>query len=301
MTFWQFASARLQRLYPLLALGTVLGGLVTAGKLIITHRLFFSAFWLAVLWGFLLLPFGGVGSRHWGFPGPNWAFPLNAPMWSLFYEILINLIYAGLIWQLTSRRLIVALVAGALGIISTAALFQTLQIGAQLDQFPGAAARVVFSFSVGILLSRLFRAGRLDFVPQISPAWLVAFLLLILYSPPLPLNWEFEAFSVLIVFPTIVALGSRREPGQLFLPLAKFSGRISYPLYIIHFPILRIFVFFIEKYHLNGARLLAVNVAAAATSIGTAYAVAKFYDEPLRRAIKSWLVPAATLRPETAS
>ena len=67
------------------------------------------------------------------------------------------------------------------------------------------------------------------------------------------------------------------------LALCKFAGRISYPLYILHFPFLLIYMNFILVRHPSA---LVAHLAAAASFllvIVVSWLALKLYDEPARR------------------
>jgi peptidoglycan/LPS O-acetylase OafA/YrhL len=64
----------------------------------------------------------------------------------------------------------------------------------------------------------------------------------------------------------------------------RLLGDISYPLYIVHYPIMYIFYAWLIKndiYQLRGCWPVALLVILS--SIALAYLCLKFYDEPLRR------------------
>jgi peptidoglycan/LPS O-acetylase OafA/YrhL len=72
---------------------------------------------------------------------------------------------------------------------------------------------------------------------------------------------------------------------------AEFLGDISYPLYAVHWPLLKIFSFIALKHlHLAPAVVQAGFVAA---SVGLAWLLLKFYDLPLRK----WLNRQAAIAP----
>jgi peptidoglycan/LPS O-acetylase OafA/YrhL len=278
MTFPEFFAIRMLRLYPLLLAGMAFGAVVTSGKLILTHQFNLFDFAKTSFWAVLILPFGEIGQQHT-------SFPFDAPAWSLFYELLINFVYALLIAQLTTARLSAVAVVSGLALIVTAFYIGNLNVGGDLSTFAPALIRVTFSFSVGLLLGRQIRLGWFADIPSIQPIWLVAVLVTLFCVPATSFEPAFQALCVVALFPVIVLLGAAREPSHTFLPIARLSGRISYPLYILHHPLQRTFQAFIDSHHLEGAKLaLIVVVVEFITALALAYAALIIYDEPIRRA-----------------
>ncbi|HEX3984895.1 MAG TPA: hypothetical protein VHX12_14480, partial [Acidisoma sp.] len=78
--------------------------------------------------------------------------------------------------------------------------------------------------------------------------------------------------------------------------ICNFLGEISYPLYAIHYPILRIFLYIQEKYRLESLRLAVGLVVEVLVAIVAAYIVLKIYDEPARRYLGSMVQRPKTER-----
>lgn len=52
------------------------------------------------------------------------------------------------------------------------------------------------------------------------------------------INGLYEAACVVLLFPAIIVAGRHSEAGRGMVGLCKASGRMSYPIYITHFPFL---------------------------------------------------------------
>nr|WP_147379233.1 acyltransferase family protein [Odoribacter splanchnicus] len=65
------------------------------------------------------------------------------------------------------------------------------------------------------------------------------------------LNGLYEALCVIVVFPWIVALGAGGKlSGSLFSKGCDFMGKISYPLYIVHYPVIYLYWSWVTPRHL---------------------------------------------------
>jgi peptidoglycan/LPS O-acetylase OafA/YrhL len=226
MSFRQFAEKRAIRLYPLYFLGQLLG-LVAAimclwlGRPTLATWEIAASLVLGMLW--LPSPFQGVTRR---------LFPLNNPSWSLFWEVVVNAAYGLFHKRLTTPVLLGTAAAGGLGVLYYALATHNTDVGTNWKSVPGGAARAAFSFSVGVLLSR-HRALIPQWLGRTGPAPLLVLLGLLLM---LPRHLLTDLLFIAVGSPLIVAAGSRVTGDDL--PLFRFLGAISFPLYAIHRPLL---------------------------------------------------------------
>jgi peptidoglycan/LPS O-acetylase OafA/YrhL len=65
--------------------------------------------------------------------------------------------------------------------------------------------------------------------------------------------------------------------------LCRFSGRISYPLYMVHYPFIWIFFSYVEKYKPTINTLTWIIIVGTALLLLLAYLVMKYVDEPVRK------------------
>jgi peptidoglycan/LPS O-acetylase OafA/YrhL len=92
-----------------------------------------------------------------------------------------------------------------------------------------------------------------------------------------------EPALVLVYFPFLIALGAATTTSPFWSRLCKKLGDISYPLYVIHYPFLWIFLSYVEA-EKPGLDQLRIVIPLAATGISVlAYLIMTYVDAPIRR------------------
>ena len=93
--------------------------------------------------------------------GVTEMFPLNGPSWSLFYEYIGNILYALFIRRLPTKVLAALVLLAGCGLAAFAVWgpYGDICAGFSLtgDNIAGGSLRLLFSFSAGLLMSRVFR------------------------------------------------------------------------------------------------------------------------------------------------
>jgi peptidoglycan/LPS O-acetylase OafA/YrhL len=292
MTFGKFTRLRLVRLYPLIFLGMMIGGLWAMAQFAfdLPGTRATGNLNIGLLKSLLLIPAGR---------NPAGIFPLNGPAWSLFFEIAINLVYAATLRWMRLRWLVAVVAASALA-LAWFAWSGTVDVGPTPRTFLGGFPRTAFGFYGGVLLYRLMRMHRLPTFG--APVWGLAVALLIVFTTPLlgKLNGLFDLACLLVVFPTILSLGAHAAASPWQDRFNRVSGALSYPVYVLHYPLYMVFGGLALQWHW---RLAAPwqGLASAAFVLTLAGAALKFYDEPLRAwlsraAFKAWRVsPSAAV------
>lgn len=166
--------------------------------------------------------------------GDIWAlYPLNGPAWSLFWELLANLVFALVLFRLKTRSLIVIAAVSLAMLVGSVFIHKSLDLGWEWRSVDGGFARVFFSFTLGMIIYRLRGNATLGKTVNTYAAILpIAAICILLFLPTYSLKYAL-IFCVLIS-PLIVLAGTMLE---LPAPLQRsgiFLGYLSYPIYMCH-------------------------------------------------------------------
>lgn len=296
MSWLDFASRRLTRLMPLAMLGAALGLAV----LLLKWRLFPGAepplgniLAAGVLNLFLLPSFVGTTAYEHG------IFPGDGPLWSLFFELVVNLAWGWIGVRLTTRQLAIFVGVSGLTMVVLAILHGSTRMGNGPHTFWGGMARASFGFTLGVLLYRLrdrlavparrwapFACTAALALAFAGPAWLV-------HNPGEALAWDLV--WMLVALPAVVAVGAGQEGAGW---LSRFLGELSYPVYVLHWPCLVVLTGLRQKLFPSlGWPVFALTAMALVSVLG--WLTLKLYDEPVRRWLSGRLAQRA--RPAAAS
>lgn len=294
LTVKNFFKRRLIRLHPMVVMGAVLGVIAFciqgSEQWDGTHVATSMVMWALLFAMFFIPAYPGAGYEV---RGNGEMFPLNGPSWSLFFEYIGNILYALFIRRLSTKALTVFVVL--LGIcLACFAIFDVsgygmIGVGWTLDSvnFVGGLLRMLFPFSLGLLLSRNFKPVKVR-----GAFWICSFVLLVLFCvpsvegvEPICMNGLFEAFCIVVVFPVLIILGaSGNTTDKTSTRICKFLGDISFPLYITHYPFMYLFYsWLIENQYFTFGETWQVALRVYVWNILVAYLCLKLYDEPVRR------------------
>ena len=225
--------------------------------------------------------------------GNGEMFPLNGPGWSLFFEYIGNILYALFIRRLSTAMLaLLTLLLGAVHawfFICNVSGYDTIGVGWTIDEvnFWGGLVRMLFPFTIGMLLARTFKPRKIK-----GAFYICSMALIVLFAVPyiastgnISLNSLYEFICIAAVFPLLVWIGASGDNGNgRTSRINRLLGDISYPLYIVHYPIMYVFyAWLIEKQYYTLQDCWAVATLVVASSILLAYLCLKLYDEPVRR------------------
>ncbi len=277
---FSFFKLRLIRLHPLVIIGSVIGLLAFAfdpfSNLFDVYGLNKTlAMFIASCF---LIPFPLVHERYFN------LFHLNPPTWSLFWEYIANIFYALILCKLNKKILWILAVAGAAALFYEANRSGFLAVGWGGDNIVGGGIRVFYSFVIGILVyrSKWIIRSPLGFV---STGMLLLIAFLIPYADKT--NHLVDPLIVVFYFPLLVALGAGARSNPISEKISKFSGDISYPLYVIHYPFLWLFLSYIEKAKPSMNQMIMAIAIGTPLLILFAYLVLKFIDLPIRKYLKN--------------
>jgi peptidoglycan/LPS O-acetylase OafA/YrhL len=268
-----FLKARLIRLQPMVVLGSVLGLLafyanpfgIPPGYGPGRMALLFAA-------SVLMIPYGAMRER-----GHN-LFSLNAPAWSLFWEYVANLVFGVVLYRTGRKVLVVVTLMAAVLLCWTGYRAGDLSGGWSSRNFWDGGARVAFSFCAGLLVYRSKWRPRtgLGFVG------LGVLLFLALVMPFAKGAWVREAAVVILYFPLLVALGAGAKVSPKMERLCRFSGELSYPLYMTHYAVIWIWGDLARKHNLASHGFGMAATFGVLSMVAVGWTALRLYDEPLR-------------------
>jgi peptidoglycan/LPS O-acetylase OafA/YrhL len=297
MTLGEFFKRRLIRLHPMIIIGMLVGG----AMFYLQDSDFFpgisevpvETMLIVMLIGFTLIPVPqSMDIRGW-----SEMYPLNGPAWTLFFEYIANILYALFVRRFSNAVLaILVFLAGAL-LVHLAVTSPNGDVigGWSLEpaQLRIGFTRLLYPFFAGLLLSRVIKPGRVEN----AFLWCSLFLIAVLSFPRAGspdsswINGLYDSLSIIFVFPLIVYLGASGRLEKRFSKLNKFLGEISYPVYIIHYPLIYTFmawvannrISFVEPSPVSTTIVVAVAIGVLVISVALAYAFVKLYDQPVRK------------------
>lgn len=294
MTLKDFFKRRVIRLQPMVVMGAVIGALCFyfgAGDMfpLIAQTPVWKLLLVTLAACFLLPVPPSADVRFWGE-----MFPLNGPAWSLFFEYIANILYAVVIRRFSKLVLTILVVISGLAIVhltvwggSGSVLGGHMLTG---EQVIIGLTRVMYPFFCGLLL---FRIGKL--IKLRAGFWLCSLILAgVLFFPRIGgdehvwMNGVFQAVSIIAIFPLIVLAGAGSPiKGKISVGICRFLGQISYPLYIIHYPFVYLYMAYATKHNLSPGETWPLMVAIGVGCILLSYAALKLYDEPVRKWLRN--------------
>jgi peptidoglycan/LPS O-acetylase OafA/YrhL len=207
MTTGGFVTTRLIRLYPMYLLSLALA--------LFVHGTTIS--------GVLLVP-----TIDGGF-----MYPHNSVYWSLFFELLVNLIYVLARPVLRGSGLMVVIVAAGILVLLLERTAGSMDIGWKSTPFHFIAgfSRAAFGIFLGVWLYR----NRVRVA--IGPYAAIMLVCLTMCIPDVGrLNWVLDFGLIALVYPICILAATQAAPGK-GLWIMGALGAASYPIYLLHIPL----------------------------------------------------------------
>ena len=281
MSLGEFVERRLVRLYPMYLIGFALG----ATALLLESYLGQSGLseaqsQSAIALNLFYLPYLSSGDPELS------IFPTNAPAWSLFFEVAINVIFA--VWAIRGRAkgaLPIAILGAVLLAVNTRYTWQREPGWSNLN-FLGGVPRTFLGFYMGVVLYRLHRRHADRFM-RINPAYILASLAIVFVMPNMG-AWSIFLWlgSAIVLVPLWVSLGVNSEPsGARARRIFGYVGWLSYPIYCLHVPIYHLINLTAASY-LNE---FVISALAIMLSFAVAHTATKYIEEPSRSRLQAAL------------
>lgn len=286
MTVKDFFKTRFVRLHPLVIVSSLIAGaciLLDPYTESVQKFSFLQVTGITLL-AMTLLPVPDV--RGW-----NETHSINGPFWSLLQEYIANVIYALIGRKLNRTVLWILVIICAIALTITASWRGNLGTGWGFDTFWIAFVRMMFPFFAGLLL---FRTGKLIRIKN-AYLWCSIALTVLFCLPTFRFNGLYEAAVIIFAFPMIVAAGAGGNINGKWAKLCKFSGDISYPIYILHYPFIYIYTSWIYAEKPDTITIWYVAIGLGIFFVLLAYAMLKFYDEPVRKWLKQKILIKKTI------
>ena len=284
-----FIKRRVIRLHPMVVMGAIIGAVMFYWQgcpVWDVSKVTIGALFMATFINALLLPATpGTEIR-----GLGEMYPLNGPGWSLFFEYIGNILYALFIHKFSTRVLavLVFLAGCGLALFAIGGPYGDICAGFSLTgtEFTAGSLRLLFSFSAGLLLFRIFKPVKVK-----GAFWICSLSIIALLSVPrlggaeyLWMNGVYDTVCFAVFFPFLVYLGaSGKTTDKYTTRICKFLGDISYPLYMVHYPFIYLYYAWVKNGNLTFQESFPGALGVVIGSIVLAYGCLKFYDIPLRK------------------
>lgn len=292
MTPGEFILRRVIRLHPMVVLSVVFGAiayLIQGSVQWDGTPVALSTVNLALFLGLFLIPVIPIIDAD--IRGNGEMFPLNGPSWSLFFEYIGSILYAYVLHRLSRRSLLAVVILSAIGLASVALgnISGAYHIGFGWSAagwgFLGGFFRLSFSFSAGLFISRCFSPIRIRGAFWICTA-LISTVLAWPYigdTEPDIANAFYDLACTFFLFPAVVYIGACGNTTDRFsTSVCNFLGQLSYPVYIIHYPVMYLFYTWVWNNGISFTEAWQVCVVLFFVILLLAWGALRFYDTPVR-------------------
>lgn len=273
----KFILLRVVRLYPMIVMGAVLGLIRFEGKYFVDHHQLSLDIFFKFITTLTMVPESVIFSNN-----ELELFTINIAFWSLFFEFIAYFLFALFLIKLKNYALSTIALFGFIGVcfwfLACFGYEETFGRVIAIDGF----FRVIFSFSIGIILYRT-RFSIRAFGKKLS-CYVLLLLPLLFVLPRNILPWYIYPLLMISILPLGIIVGINNELKGRLKTITSFLGDISYPLYAIHTPLLWMIGFLIKKVtgHSEPSYLVWFGLIVIPVTIGLSFIALKVYDEPVR-------------------
>jgi peptidoglycan/LPS O-acetylase OafA/YrhL len=251
----------------------------------------YNSVWIPFLHDFSIQNTGGNGLAT------GEIFPSNPPAWSLFFEMFASVMFVFLV-RMSFKKILAVVVAALMaytGIGYFGTFFSTpwtidFGIGWGTTNFIGGFPRVLFGFSLGVMLYRITTHKRLmDKLCKINAknSYILYSILFLILAFPQSIKGIYPLAILTVGAPSLILVAAKLTcKNKTEEQTAKFLGWISYPVYCLHVPIGRAAWHIGEKFHASN---LMIMTGAMVSTLICAALLTKFIEEPARRFLSSKL------------
>jgi peptidoglycan/LPS O-acetylase OafA/YrhL len=278
MSFRRFVVVRLIRLYPVYIMGSAVGLTYYASKVFVGYPNAPSPESLLTLIGMALafMPNPDIVQS------PAGVFPFAPSSWSLSTEMIVSIIYGLCLFRLQTRLVLVVSLLSLIVFLSFAYLHGTFDLGWGWNSFGYGILRTLSIFSLGIWLYRISsRIELTTYLPTII--FLAAITGCVILLPPAGL--AVALVIVFLVFAPFIACQPVFDLTGVKAALCEQLGRFSYPIYVLHTPVLLWTYAIAKQLHLDNETIGRPFGFAEIVFTLLLSRAALAIDEPLRRAL----------------
>jgi len=270
----EFLAARVVRLYPLYLLGLL------AVLLALSPHLPWSptAILAKLPFALLMLPSPSLSAG-------SFLYPFNIPSWSIFYEVLINVVMAVFCLQLRDARLRWAAIIVAAVVLDVHVLMQggSVDDSGVWNTLGLGFARVAFSFFIGMQLYEWHNQRVAAHKPRLHGGWAALSLLVLVACLAAPKRGWFEMACILAVFPVLIFVlaEARLQLGIVGAALRQL-GIASYALYMLHIAFQFGYVSLLARHDIPANRWPWAGIPLIALILVASWAADRWWDRPCR-------------------
>jgi peptidoglycan/LPS O-acetylase OafA/YrhL len=227
ISFRDYLVARLARLYPLFFVTTAIGCVVMTVRYRSNYGYVDGAgLTSSALTNILMLPsFAGAYDT-------TVLFIFNPASWSIFFEMVASILIFCFLGRISQTALVAVAAVAAVALAGATLFVGTVDTGYSSENIWAGFPRVIFSFTVGMLIQNAFtrkpwRCTALSYYAMLAAV--LALIQLKMFFPNAPL---FDILAVGFVLPALVAVGAGVSFAGLPRKIALFFGETSYSVYL---------------------------------------------------------------------